>query len=91
MRLRHPRTMQASMTHIKRTFLLWSENCVHRFQPRDKCVVYKKTSDVVFFITGSGEYTELICTCCLWSVPHSERGAERDHERISRNVSQEAD
>ncbi|KAK8806922.1 hypothetical protein WA588_005721 [Blastocystis sp. NMH] len=26
----------------------------------DKCVVYKKTSDVVFFITGSGEYTELI-------------------------------
>ena len=27
----------------------------------DKCVVYKKTSDVVFFITGSGEYSELIC------------------------------
>ncbi|KAK8796211.1 hypothetical protein WA171_004172 [Blastocystis sp. BT1] len=26
----------------------------------NKCVVYQKANDVVFFITGSGEYTELI-------------------------------
>jgi len=79
------------MTHIKRTFLLWSEICVHRFQPRDKCVVYKKTSDVVFFITGSGEYTELICTYSLSIIPRSKRSAECDHEWIPCYVSQEAD
>ena len=27
----------------------------------EKCVVFKKVNDIVFFITGSGEYTEFIC------------------------------
>ena len=38
----------------------------------NKCVVYQKANDVVFFITGSGEYTELICMLLILCFMSSE-------------------
>ena len=52
--------------------LLWLSMVFHLFvKNREKCVVFKKANDIVFFITGSGEYTELVCLCFVLSLIHS--------------------
>ena len=43
----------------------------------EKYVVFRKVNDLVFFITGSGFYTELVCAFELFVLSFSGNGVER--------------